>query len=262
MATMPMGPGGPMVPMGPGDPMMSIGPGDPMMSMGPGGPMMSMGPSGPMQTMGPVPPSLQALPVTAPGTSAGMVPYEVVAEQVRGRLHTSLERHRDLLRDLDTLTQGGYGSHVKAVFSDTKKANLDEVDWRVPKLMFCKDPRFNEGVDPAFAFEVQQRKAADGEVLERQLAAEALADCERRMATAGRRPPMEERVVKPGVPFVQAVPAYQREDDVWSRKLELRTVGEALRGDVTKPMPRPALFEEDYENYREGRFIKDDCPIT
>ncbi|CAE7561627.1 unnamed protein product [Symbiodinium sp. CCMP2592] len=34
--------------------------------------------------------------------------------------------------------------------------------------------------------------------------------------------------------------------------LELRTIDEALHGDVSKPLPRPVLFPEEYQNFKQG----------
>lgn len=234
-------------------------------TMVPGHPMPAPWASGPWASAGPgaMPhvPAMPAMPLAMHGAPAG-VPYAVVAEQVRTSLDSALERRRGLLRDVDALTAGGYSQHLQTVFSATRKANLDNVDWRVPRLMYCKDPRYNEGVDPSIAFEVQQQKVIDGSALEQAFAAEAYADLVQRLEPAGLAPPLLERVVHPGPAFLEAVPNYQREDDIWNRRLGLRTLDEAMRGDVSKPMPRPAVFDKDYANCREGMYMKNDCPIT
>lgn len=174
-----------------------------------------------------------------------------------------------MLPALDQLTHGEYTRKLKHNFSAASRENLDGIDWRVPRLLYCKDPKFNEGLDPRFAFEVQQRKAADARTLEQQLGTEAMAIWEQRLADGNVSPeerpqflPPQERTVRRGVPFVEAVPNYTREDDVWSRRLELRSLDEALHGDVSQPMPRPVVFEEDYENFRAGKYVKPDCPIA
>lgn len=189
----------------------------------------------------------------------GGVPYGAVARQVGERLDAGLQRHRGLLNDLDLLTNSEYTSVSKNAFSAARRANLDAVDWRVPRLIYSKDPKFNEGLDPRFAFEVQQRKMTDGQVLEAQLAREAEENWRLQHSV-----PFPEAQVFPkqGVAFVEAVPNFRNEEDIWSRRLELRTLDEAMRGDVSQPMPRPAIFAEDYENFRQGRYVKDNCPIA
>lgn len=82
---------------------------------------------------------------------------------------------------------------------------------------------------------------------------------------ASRLPKPEE--IHPGDPgccakpvaFTAARPSYRKQDDVWERTLALRLLDEAVRGNVSAPMPAPAVFAEDYENYREGKYVKDDC---
>jgi len=168
-------------------------------------------------------------------------------------------RRRGLTHDLDKMTNGEYSKHVKNTFSAASKAGLDDIDWRVPHLIYSKDPKFNEGLDPRFAFEVQQRKLTDGKVLEQELSNEAQANWQMSHTI-----PFPEAQVwnQPGVAFVEAVPHYRNEEDIWSRRLDLRTLDEAMRGDVSKPMPRPSVYAEDYENYREGKYVKNDCPIS
>jgi len=134
----------------------------------------------------------------------------------------------------------------------------------VPRLQYCKDPQYNRQLDPIMAFEVQERKAADSQVLEYELSREANAQWAAALVPVGMAPPPLEKVVKHSqkVSFVEATPNYAREDDVWNRRLDLRTLEEAMRGDVSKPMARPVLFAEDYENYQEGKYVKDDCLIA
>lgn len=139
---------------------------------------------------------------------------------------------------------------------------VEPPDPRVGRLQVCKDPKFNGGVPPPFAFEVQERKMIDGRVLEDILSREAYAMSAAELAPSQRRPPPEEVVKKAGVPFQKAVPAYEHESDIWNRKIELRSLDEAMRGDVSQPMARPVLFKEDYAVFREGKYVKDDCPIA
>mmetsp|Transcript_732 Transcript_732/g.2116 ORF Transcript_732/g.2116 Transcript_732/m.2116 type:complete len:230 (-) Transcript_732:41-730(-) len=206
-----------------------------------------------------VPPQIPTSPGIPGGPAPASVPYAVAAQQVHERLGMAMQRHNGLLRDLDILTNGEYSHEVRSAFSVAEKASLNDMDWRVPRLIYAKDPKFNQGIDPRFAFEVQQRKATEGKVLEANLSAEAEMKWAREHEV-----PFDQAIVtmRNSVPFVEAVPNFKAEDDVWSRKLELRTLGEALDGDVTKPLPRPAVFGEDYQNYRQGKYVKDDCPIA
>lgn len=151
---------------------------------------------------------------------------------------------------------------MKDTFSAARKAGLDNVDWRVVRLMHCKDSKYNVAVGPQLACEVLQRKQFDGQVLEEQLAAEARTNWERALAVAGQTLPPKEEKCTPALPFVHAVPNYQPENDVWTRTLELRTLDEAMSGDVSQPLPRPAVHTEEYSAFTEGKYVKDDCPIA
>lgn len=69
----------------------------------------------------------------------------------------------------------------------------------------------------------------------------------------------EEKRHPHGVSFMEVHPTYKREDDVWERQMAMRSLEEALRGDVSVPMPKPVVLVEDYDHYREGKYVKDDC---
>merc|ERR1740121_1454237 len=60
--------------------------------------------------------------------------------------------------------------------------------------------------------------------------------------------PME-TIQRPGVPFLQATPSYDAESDVWQRQVELRSLDEALAGDLRQPLPSPAMFHEGHSNF-------------
>jgi len=199
--------------------------------------------------------------------------YEVMAHMVGDRLIAAEKTQLELKEQIATNVKGG----IPTLFSNgAAQQGLQTIDWRVPKLMQCRDPKYNAGLDPRFAYEIQTRKMHDGRVLEDQLSMEAYMkvkkeleeskpppEAEAQLETqASYEPPPVERVMKKGVPFAEAIPYYQREDDVWQRKLELRSMDEAMRGDVSLPMARPCIFNEDFENYREGKYVKDDCPIA
>eukprot|EP00435_Cladocopium_sp_Y103_P075814 s29_g65.t1 len=102
-----------------------------------------------------------------------------------------------------------------------------------------------------------------------ELSSEAIIAWERKMRHAGLTLPVQERVVvsargggPQGLPFNEVNPAYEADQDIWGRTLGLRTLQEALHGDVSQPMPRPVLFPEEYQNFKQGRYVVDDCPIS
>jgi len=201
----------------------------------------------------------------------GAAEYAVAQMQVAERLDEAMNRRTELLQsyqDLSNAEGPGFmppaelAAATEKEFSLARKANLDQIDWRVARLMYCKDPKYNAGLDPALAYEVQQKKAVDGDQIEATLAAEAHAIWAEKLSAVGRQWPSEVKVARGGVPFVEAQPSYNPEGDLWGRKLELRTLEEAMHGDVTKPMPRPVLFPEDYHNFKHGKYVKDDCPIS
>eukprot|EP00425_Heterocapsa_triquetra_P036375 CAMPEP_0195085476 /NCGR_PEP_ID=MMETSP0448-20130528/25884_1 /TAXON_ID=66468 /ORGANISM="Heterocapsa triquestra, Strain CCMP 448" /LENGTH=251 /DNA_ID=CAMNT_0040118875 /DNA_START=1 /DNA_END=753 /DNA_ORIENTATION=+ len=242
------GPGGP--------PPMSYPPGS-MASMAMGPPGSMMGPPGTMALPGSMawgpPGSTAAMAGPPPGPPS--VPYHVVQQQLAARLEQTLGKRHELIQDLDRLTDGDYTEHVKNTFSVARQAQVDAVDWRVARLLYCKDPKFNHGLEPAIAFDVQARKAADGEHIEGELAAKAIAEWNEALAPVGMQAPPLEFKSKDPVAFVQACPNYNSDEDVWTRRLELRTLDEAMRGDVSKPLPRPAVHTEEYENFQEGKYV-------
>jgi len=207
------------------------------------------------------PPSMGMAPAASQGPR--LPPPEVMAKmaaQLKQRMPADDARYRQIMATLDALIPGGYKD--PAVDYASKKANCDRIDWRVPYLMWCKDPKWNIFMDPRIAPDVAQRKLGEGNQLEEQLGREAWDNWTDILAQVDRKPPPEEVIRRPGIPFVESQPMYRREEDIWERELVLRTLEEAMRGDVSKPMPRPVLFPEDYENYREGKYLKDDCLIA
>lgn len=261
---------GPMGPMPPG----MMGPMPPGV-MGP----MPPGVMGPMGPMPPMPPAMAAMQM------------EMAANEVGHRWENASARHRELVQDLNMMRCDEYQRGMRKSFTSSFKANLDQVDWRVPRLMYCKDPKWNLDVmrlPPEIAHEVQQKKMIDGRIIEDQMSREAygkaVSDAEKEQAEAYRKlreeqaknpdaqpvqispfehkPPAEEIYKKPGVPFIHAVPYYDRADDLWQRRLELRSMDEAMNGDVSQPLPRPVIFDEEFENFKQGKYVKDDCPIA
>lgn len=149
---------------------------------------------------------------------------------------------------LEAMGGSDEGMHV-----DHGQPDTDYVDRRVRVLQCIKDPKYplvagpgDEDLGPVF----EKR----GQDLEDILSHEAYMKAPKDFAN--------EKVHRVGVAFQEAHPDYKKEEDVWERRLSLRTLDEAMRGDVSKPMPRPVVFAEDYENYREGRYVKDDCWVA
>jgi hypothetical protein len=217
--------------------------------------------------------------------------FDMAAGEVAHRWQNSSARHQELVQDLNMMTCDSYTTGMRNAFTASAQANLDTVDWRVPRLMYCKDPKWNLGVQtfpPEIAHEVQSKKMVDGKIIEDQMSREAygkaVKDAEEEQKQAYKKlkeeeekhpdgqkveitpfehkPPPTEMVKKPGVPFIHAVPYYDRADDLWQRRLELRSLEEAMNGDVSQPLPRPVVFDEDFENFKQGKYVKDDCPIA
>mmetsp|Transcript_112317 Transcript_112317/g.204180 ORF Transcript_112317/g.204180 Transcript_112317/m.204180 type:complete len:194 (+) Transcript_112317:119-700(+) len=184
------------------------------------------------------------------------------SSSVQGRFNEAAATNVDLENKLNQLTNNMYDRYNREHFSALTRANLEDVDWRVPRVVYCKDPKYNVRLDPRIAAQAQELKRVDGDKLQDELSIEAWENWRKELEPCNRSPPPLETYIKPGHKFMHVNPAYRREDDVWERRLELRTLDEAMRGDVTKPMPRPVLFAGDYENFKEGRYLKDDCPIA
>lgn len=211
---------------------------------------------------------------------------QLVRQELNESLDAALQKRRELIQTLDQLThkqgqQGtvdavatagvpvGLGSSYDQPMSRAAVENLDQIDWRVARMMYCLDPKYNAVLDPAIAFEIQQKKAEDGQAIQKELSSEAIVAWERKMRHAGLTLPVQERVVvsargggPQGLPFNEVNPSYEADQDIWGRTLGLRTLQEALHGDVSQPMPRPVLFPEEYQNFKQGRYVVDDCPIS
>merc|ERR1719265_2443872 len=275
MSTMPFGsPMGPMGPMGtvppgaipPGGPvalgpnMASLAAPPPPMGSAPppfmGAPCRPCGPPPPpfpAPAMGPMPSGPCGCPMGPMGPP--MIPPDVVID----RFATADVKHDQLRANLDANSNGMFSKkEYKRGLMAAGQPGLDDVDWRVPRLMHCKDPKYNilalsQG---PYAEGIQEAKAAQGRVLEDQLAAEAFQKSLMEFENSGgRKPPPEETIVKPGVEFYKAVPQYHYEDDLWQRRLELKSLQDAMEGDIRVSMPRPVVLSQDYDNFREGKYV-------
>lgn len=197
------------------------------------------------------------------------------SKRIRERLSAAEQTNLREKARLNDMTGDSFQQYEAKHFSAATKANLADVDWRVPRVLYDKDPKYNRNLTPLFQQdpmnpqsgwqkynEVQLAKQQESDKLIGDLSQESIAMWTEKLRPSGMVPPPMETVLRPGCPFTQAQPGYRREDDIWERKLELRTLDEAMRGDVTKPMPRPVMFAGDFENFHEGRYLKDDCPIA
>jgi len=273
------------------------------------------------------------------------------SQQIIKRLEIAEQTNLQEKAKLAELTGDAFGQYEARHFSAVAKANLQDVDFRVPRVIYDKDPKYNRNLIPLFQqanpgatttltaavgpgskmlpvlnsmgfqrgraiiiepgsaqqeanmvsnfgslvlefplsyahpagsliaqppapvnsdpqqaaqkyAEVQRMKNEESEQLVDQLAQESIAQWTEKLKACGKQPPPLETVLRPGCPFVQVHPGYKRQDDIWERNLELRTLDEAMRGDLTKPMPRPVLFAQDFANFHEGKYLKDDCPIA
>jgi len=195
-------------------------------------------------------------------------------QHVQRRLQIAEQTNALEKTTLNDMTGDAFEQYEARHFSAVAKANLSDVDWRVPRLMYDKDPKYNRNLVPLFQqasnpqeawqryHQVQLAKCQEASQLENELSAESIAQWRQKLEPNHMSPPPMEVTIRPGCPFTHVHPDYRREGDIWERKLELRTLDEAMRGDVTKPMPRPVLFASDFENFQEGRYLKDDCPVA
>lgn len=175
------------------------------------------------------------------------------------RLGAAERRNRELERQLNGLTAGRYEQYERDHFG---KGVGSEIDWRVPRVLYCKDPRYNYFVDPRFAPQAQQARMHDGRQLEDQLGVLAWNQWAAELQPVRMSPPPLEHTLTKQVPFLEVNPAYHREEDIWERRLDLRSLDEAVQGDVTQQLPRPVMFAGDNPAFQEGRYLKDDCPIA
>ena len=168
--------------------------------------------------------------------------------------------YKNIHNRLNTVTHGGYVEKNRDYAC--RKNHIEYTDWRVPRLVYCKDPKWNAEADPRFAQEVLMEKERTAQDLESRFAKEAYDGWARALESSGRVPPPAEVIKKPGASFTEVNPAYRREDDVWERQVHLRALKEAMEGDISHELPRPVIFPDSYENCKGGKYIKDDCLIA
>jgi hypothetical protein len=152
--------------------------------------------------------------------------------------------------------------YISKHFSAVTKAGLDSVDWRVPRTNYCLDPKYNADIPREIAPNVIAAKRKDGRILEHELGEEAIAKWAEELKEQNMSPPPPEVILRPGAAFLEVQKGYSKEEDSWEMALELRPLDDAMEGDITKPLPRPLLNPGDFESFREGRYLKDDCPIA
>lgn len=121
---------------------------------------------------------------------------QAVRQELHESLDVALQKRKELIQTLDQLThkqgqQGtavaaegvpvGLGSSYDQPMSRAAVENLDQIDWMVARMMYCLDPKYNAVLDPAIAFEIQQKKAEDGQAIQKELSSEAIVAWERKM---------------------------------------------------------------------------------
>jgi hypothetical protein len=203
-------------------------------------------------------------PQKPPQTSTSFLPMfggnQKPKADVGGRFQKA-ERTNQVLEDqLNGLTSNAWKEYCARNFSALEKAGLGDVDWRVPRVSYCKESKYNNELPANVRKQVSQAKAKDGDMLEQALGQEAIRTWAEKNPDS--KMPPEEIVIKPGCPFIGVHPGYRRWDDHWEREMTLRNLGEAMRGDLNMPMPKPVLFGEDYQNFHQGKYLKDECPIA
>lgn len=178
------------------------------------------------------------------------------------RFDRAARTNKTLEDQLNGMTGDHWKQHHAKQFSALTKASLDDVDWRVPRVNYCLDSKYNDELPVNLRKAVGQAKAKDGAILEHHLGADAIRKWKEEHPHPDTPMPPMETVIKPGSPFLAVHPGYRRWDDMWEREFTLRNLGEAMKGDLNTPMPRPVLFGEDYQNFHQGKYLKDECPIA
>merc|ERR1719343_567832 len=100
-------------------------------------------------------PSVGPFATRPPPTNSYGPKYEVARQQVQDRLQAAMQKRGELLEHIQEETNGLYQEHLRTKFSAAGKANVSGIDWRVPRLQYCKDPVHNQQMNPIMAFEVQ-----------------------------------------------------------------------------------------------------------
>jgi hypothetical protein len=171
-----------------------------------------------------------------------------------------------LENQLNAMTGDHWKQYHAKQFSALAKSGLDDMDWRVPRVNYCLDSKYNDELPANLRKEVGEAKTKDGTILQQKLGEDAIRKWKETHPGTKDYPetpmPPMETVIKPGAPFIAVHPGYRRWDDMWERELTLRNLGEAMKGDLNQPMPRPVLFGEDYQNFHQGKYLKDECPIA
>merc|ERR1719440_2057093 len=67
---------------------------------------------------------------------------------------------------LNGITGDAWKQYTAKQFSALTKAGLEDVDWRVPRVNYCKDSKYNEELPPKARQAIGEAKAKDGKILE------------------------------------------------------------------------------------------------
>lgn len=200
-------------------------------------PVDSAWPNQPFQAVAPVPPHTMSL-----------------SREVRSQLRSEEEQHQILL------SRWRQYAPPREHFN-RYPAYIDEIDWRVPKVMYYKEPSKNFNIDPRVALDVQQKRLVEGDKLEKQLSVTAWEQAIAELAEVGLKPPAPEKVAEIRIPFQDVHSLYEACDDAWERRVQLRSLRDAMSGDASQPLVKPVVFDEDDKYYVPGHFVQDNSWI-
>mmetsp|Transcript_27373 Transcript_27373/g.66007 ORF Transcript_27373/g.66007 Transcript_27373/m.66007 type:complete len:187 (-) Transcript_27373:75-635(-) len=175
--------------------------------------------------------------------SAGDKAY---VRELQAKLRAFEDENQRLRGRLETLQQDGHG----VAGSPFLKYNPPETlrDPRVVKVTRYLDPKYSAKL----RMEDVGRVAEAGVQIEEELGLEV----EYRADEA------HFEYLEPTTPFRQAQPHYRVEEDIWQRFVQMRDMTEAMTGNVGDAMPEPLIFSESYPNFKEGKYVRDDCRLA
>mmetsp|Transcript_52633 Transcript_52633/g.115407 ORF Transcript_52633/g.115407 Transcript_52633/m.115407 type:complete len:187 (+) Transcript_52633:108-668(+) len=166
--------------------------------------------------------------------------------ELQAKLRAFENENQRLRGRLETLQQDGHG----VAGSPYLKYNPPESvrDPRVVKVSRYLDPKYSAKL----RMDDVSRVAAAGAQLEEELGLEV----EHRASEA------HYEYLEPSTAFRQAEPHYRVEEGIWQRFVQRREMQEAMGGNVGSAMPEPVIFSEEYPNFKEGKYVRDDCRLA
>mmetsp|Transcript_27330 Transcript_27330/g.65888 ORF Transcript_27330/g.65888 Transcript_27330/m.65888 type:complete len:191 (-) Transcript_27330:51-623(-) len=173
----------------------------------------------------------------APGDSAYL-------RELKAKVAHFEAKNQSLRRELQSLQESGAAIESSPYMKHHMPIPIR--DPRVVQVARLMDPKFSRGHQ---ARDIQ-KMAAHGFRMQEQLGAEV---------QAAQQQEMVYDYISAAEKFQTVEPHYKREEDVWERRVEIRNLEEAMKGNIGEPMPEPVMFSEDYPNYQEGKYVRDDC---